>query len=287
MPADGRRILYVSYDGLTDPLGRSQILPYLAGLAGKGHRITILSAEKPEREDAEGETVARLCREAGIEWAPIRYHARPPVLSTLWDILHLRRAAARLRRERGFDIVHCRSYVPALVGLWMKRRFGTAFLFDMRGFWPEEKTEGGSWRLSNPLFRAVYNYFKRREAECLREADYVVSLTEAAKAEMEQRPGLSEAHAAIGVIPCCVDLDLFRADSATRAEARRRLGIAPGRPVLAYLGSLGGNYLLDEMLDFFRAFRERRPGALFLFVTRDDPGMIRRAGAARSVEADA
>src|SRR4051794_20204501 len=44
-------VLYITYDGLTDPLGRSQVLPYLTGLAERGHRITVLSCEKPERMD--------------------------------------------------------------------------------------------------------------------------------------------------------------------------------------------------------------------------------------------
>ena len=39
-------ILYISYDGLTDSLGQSQILPYIIGLSKQGYRFTIVSAEK-------------------------------------------------------------------------------------------------------------------------------------------------------------------------------------------------------------------------------------------------
>ena len=279
----GCRALFVTYDGLTDPLGGSQILPYLSGLSRRGHRIAILSCEKPERA-AEAPAVAKLCAEAGLDWHPIAYHRRPPVLSAVYDMLALRRAAARLHRSHRFDLVHCRSYIPAIVGLWLKRRFGVRFLFDMRGFWAEEKVEGGSWPQSNPLFRTVYRYFKRREAECLAEADHVISLTGAAKREMTGRAALSSRDEAISVIPCCVDLDHFGLPAGTgRGAAREALGLDPERPVLAYLGSLGGNYLLDEMLDLFLAYRERRPGAAFLFVTRDDPAMIRRSAEAKGI----
>lgn len=41
-----RKVLYVSYDGLTDPLGQSQILPYLVGLTKKGFAFTVVSFEK-------------------------------------------------------------------------------------------------------------------------------------------------------------------------------------------------------------------------------------------------
>ena len=43
------RVLYITYDGLTDPLGQSQVLPYLLGTAEDGHEITVLSFEKPDR----------------------------------------------------------------------------------------------------------------------------------------------------------------------------------------------------------------------------------------------
>ena len=38
-------VLYLSYDGLMEPLGQSQILPYLRQLA-KGRKITLITFEK-------------------------------------------------------------------------------------------------------------------------------------------------------------------------------------------------------------------------------------------------
>jgi hypothetical protein len=73
---------------------------------------------------------------------------------------------------------------PALVGLSLKRRLGLPLLFDMRGFWADEKLEGGSWPQRNPLFRPVYRFFKRQEAQLLATSDAIVSLTEAGRNEM-------------------------------------------------------------------------------------------------------
>jgi len=42
-------VLYISYDGMTDPLGQSQVISYLAGLSRKGYRIHLLSSEKKNR----------------------------------------------------------------------------------------------------------------------------------------------------------------------------------------------------------------------------------------------
>ena len=289
LKADSRRtrILYITYDGLTDPLGRSQVLPYVTGLAELGHQITILSCEKPERMLRDGDRILTLCIAAGLHWNPIQYHKQPPILSSALDAAALQRTAIKLHRDQSFDIVHCRSYIPARAGLALKRRFGVRFLFDMRGFWPDEKVEGNNWNLANPLYAAVYRYFKQLESRLLRGADHIVSLTAAGKAQLLTRPELQGADARISVIPCCVDFDHFPlATQATRHAARERLGIAADDPTLLYLGSLGSWYMLDEMLDFLRVYQSRHSAARFLFVTPDDAQPIRDAAAARGVDPD-
>jgi hypothetical protein len=160
-------------------------------------------------------------------------------------------------------------------------------LFDMRGFWPEEKTEGKSWNLANPLFRMVYRYFKRLESQLLEQSDAIVSLTEVGQRELLGRPELRGEAERITTIPCCVDFGHFRlADSSARAQAREELGIRADTPVLAYLGSLGGNYMLAEMLDFFTTYRRRNAGAQFLFITQGRSEPIRRAARDRGIRDD-
>jgi glycosyltransferase involved in cell wall biosynthesis len=286
--ADPRRpILYISYDGLTDPLGRSQVLPYLVGCARRGHAIHILSCEKPDRLTRDRAQVEAICREAGINWHPIVYHKAPPVLSTMYDLAMLRRTAARLHRRYRFGLVHCRSYIGAAAGLTLKQRFKVPLLFDMRGFWPEEKTEGGSWNLANPLFRMVYRHFKKLERTLLRSADAIVILSQAGKAQLLSRPELAGRADAVTVIPCCVDFGHFDlATPAIRAEVRREFEVADRAPLLVYLGSLGSWYMLPEMFEFFTVFRERRPGARFLFVSLEDPASIRIEANKRSIPDD-
>jgi glycosyltransferase involved in cell wall biosynthesis len=279
------KVLYISYDGLTDPLGQSQVLPYLKQLSQRGHRITLLTCEKPDRMASNGERIRRLCNDSGLHWRPLAYHKYPPILSSAFDAAMLERAAIRLHSNEEFDVVHCRSYIPARAGLALKQRFGVRFLFDMRGFWPDEKIEGHNWNLANPLYAAVYRYFKRLETRLLRNADHIVSLTAAGKTQLLSRPELPGADDRITVIPCCVDFDHFPLTTpALRHGARKRLGIADDDPVLLYLGSLGSWYMLDEMLDFFRVYASRNSDARFLFITPDDPHSIRDTAAARDVD---
>jgi glycosyltransferase involved in cell wall biosynthesis len=280
-------VLYLSYDGLTDPLGGSQILPYLVGLSGRGHCISLISFEKAVCSSNARQRVERQCAEAGIKWYPMRYHRRPPILSTVRDVAAMRRRAFKLHRATGFDLVHCRSYVPALAGLALKRRGGVGFIFDMRGFWPEERVEGGAWNLRNPLYRTVFTFFKRKERSFFGEADAIVSLTETAREDMLARSNSERPKADPAVIPCCVDMEHFQpVNPEQRMAARALLRISANAKVLCYLGSLGGNYQLEKMLRFFRAYRDRWPGARFLFVTREAPETIVAAAENQGLDLD-
>jgi hypothetical protein len=281
------KALYLSYDGMCDPLGQSQVLPYLTGLAKRGHRISLVSFEKRQRTSAERAAVQSICTAAGIHWHPLAYHKRPPVLSAMYDLERMLRLAERLHREQPFDLIHCRSYLAALVGLRMKRRNGVPFIFDMRGFWADERVDGQIWNLSSPLFRAVYHYFKKREAEFLDEADHVVSLTDAGQTILLGWRSRPDDGPPITVIPCCVDFVAFPPiTAANRAAARRTLNIDPEARVAAYLGSIGSWYMAGEMLDFFRIQLERAPGAIFLIISREPPEEIIAAARARGIPAE-
>src|SRR5215212_6244624 len=159
----GAEVIYLSFDGMTDPLGRSQVLPYLAGLSGRGHRIRLVSLEKPEAFAAGWTAADAICRSVGIEWWPLPYRNRPPIASGIANLRALRREAERLHQERPADFVHGRADLPAMAGLALKRTLGLPLLYDMRAFWPDERAEGGAWDQRKPLYRAIFRYFKKRQ----------------------------------------------------------------------------------------------------------------------------
>jgi len=267
---DLTRVLYLSYDGMLDPLGQAQVIPYLVGLSRAGYSFDLVSFEKPGRSAEHAVEMREALAGHGIDWHPLPYTKRPPVLSTVYDVERMRSLAFRLQRKRPFDLVHCRSYLSSLVGLSLKRRFGTGFLFDMRGFWADERVDGDLWNLRNPVYRAVYAYFKRREADFLLEASGVVTLTEAGRREMERWEVMKKVACPVSVIPCSVDFDQFSLITPeARAASRSDLGIPASAFTLVYLGSLGTWYLLEEMLELFANLMRLRPDAHFLFVSPD------------------
>ena len=131
----------------------------------------------------------------------------------------------------------------------------------------------------------AYRYYKKKERQFLVSASEVISLTEAAKTDMQQWKKIGEPQ--ITVIPCAADFDLFTpATPEMKIEAREELGIGTGETVISYLGSIGTWYLLDEMLDFFNTFLQKYPEGKFLFLTPEPKEVILEKAANKNIDPD-
>jgi glycosyltransferase involved in cell wall biosynthesis len=245
------RVVYVSYDGALDPLGASQVVPYLLGLADRGFAITLISFEKPERWRQASLRIATQHRldARRVRWKPLPYHRRPRLPATLWDVLVGSQAIAYEARRSAPALIHCRGDIAMLMARWAGLPSGTRLLYDVRGFFSDERVEIGSWRRRSVIDRLV----RRAEAENLRRAHGVVVLTKpAASTVLRCRPSL----ASYRVIPTCVDVSVFRPRA---PEEELKFG-------LVYSGSLGSWYMTKEMIAFARSAARFVPGTT-LFLT--------------------
>ena len=281
------KVLFITYDGLTDPLGQSQILPYYLGLAQRGYQISILSAEKKENFETNKAYVAAQLKQNNILWRHVFYSNQPPVISTFLKIKELKKIAFQITEECGIEIVHCRSIIPAMIGDTLRKSLDLKLIFDIRGFWADERVEGGIWNLSNPLFGLIYKYFKRKEKQLFNSADYIISLTENAKNYIQSH---FQIKGNVQVIPCCVDIDHFsldKLDQNARIELRKQFNLTEENYVLCYVGSLGTRYLLKEMLLFFKELYLLDNKARFLFISKSDTSEINAICNAEKINRDA
>lgn len=284
-----KNILFISYDGMTDPLGQSQVIPYLSNLTKFGYNFTILSCDKADKYAVNKKYVEKLIAPFPIKWVSITYHKKPPVLSSVYDFYALKKAAKKLHSINYFDMVHTRPGLPTLVALYLKKKYGIKFLNDIRGFWADERVDGGMWNLQNPVFKRVYNFFKQHEYNCLLNADYVTCLTYAARKEIHTWKNIPNQPMAIEVIPCSVDMYLFNRDNIdqlVKEKYKAELNIQDGDFIISYLGSIGGWYLTDEMMRFCKMLSDRIPLAKFLFISPNGHEMITAAAAKYGLSAD-
>jgi glycosyltransferase involved in cell wall biosynthesis len=274
-----KNILFISYDGMTDPLGQSQVIPYLAGLTEYGYEFTILSCEKAEKYTAHKNYVEDLLKIFPIKWVPIPYHKKPPVLSSIYDLIKLKSIAKQLHNKEKFDMVHTRAGVPALIGLWMKKKMGVKFLHDIREFYAESRIEGGMWNYNNPFYKRIYTFFKRKEEDEVENCDGIVCLTYAAERIIKQWPQLKKEIPLI-VIPCSVDMNLFdpvKINPKTKDALKQELQIKDSDFIISYLGSIGGWYLTDEMMKFCKIASDKIPNSKFLFISPHNHSIIESA----------
>lgn len=263
MNSESGTVLYISYDGLLEPLGESQVLQYLEVLA-ETHKIVLLTYEKPkdwgnlERR----RTFFQRLEGCGIKWIPCKYHKAPAGLATAYDITRGLLLALYVRIRYRIQIVHARSYVPSVIALFLKRLSGTSFIFDMRGFWPDERVNAGQWSHDSAIYK-IAKWFERR---FLLEADIVVSLTNAAVREIRKLPYLDGRLPDFQVIPTCVNMSLFTPARAT--GDRENIGSCPDRFILGCVGSVDGWFRFDAVLRLFGKILEKEPESRLVILNR-------------------
>jgi glycosyltransferase involved in cell wall biosynthesis len=151
-------------------------------------------------------------------------------------------------------------------------------IFDVRGLMAEEYVDADHWKKGSVPYRLT----KTMESRALQASDGVVMLTEKIWPAIKDWKGLRGREVIHEVIPCCVDLDLFRFSQSDRERLRAELHLQD-RFVLVYSGSIGGWYLTDKTADFFVALLKRKPQGHFLWLTGGDKGLIEKLMSDRGV----
>jgi len=285
MLLEGRRVLFISYNGMLEPLGQTQVLPYLRGLSKRGVRFTLLSFEKPAVFTPEGQRECAALKqelsEQGIEWHWLRYHQRPSLPATIFDVQAGIRYAGRLVQRNKIELVHARSYIPATIALALKRKFGIKMIFDVRGLMAEEYVDAEHW----PKGGLRYRITKATERRIFAATDAVVTLTERIWPIIKEWEGLKGRDVHHEVIPCCVDLARFKFDEQERARLRTSLNLGD-RLTLVYSGSLDGWYLTEQMADFFASVVRKRADAHVLWLTKGSRERVRQLMTERGISED-
>jgi glycosyltransferase involved in cell wall biosynthesis len=252
---------------MLEPLGQSQVLAYVKRLAAR-HRICLMSFEKPSdwNDLARRNRLRRITADAGIAWYPLRYHKTPSSAATAFDIFSGTLMGAWITIRHQVGIVHARSYVSSVIALALRRAFRVKFVFDMRGFWPDEKVDAGVWSKAGSLYR-VAKWF---ESKFLNAADCVVSLTQAAVDEMLKFKYLNNHTPRFEVITTCADLQLFSADESDAAAWK-----GGGEFTLGCVGSVGlSHHMFDETIECFKCVLRALPEAKMHILNREDHAFI-------------
>jgi glycosyltransferase involved in cell wall biosynthesis len=251
-----KKILYISYDGLLEPLGQSQVLEYQKKLS-KNHEIFIISFEKTPfdiNNEFHNSTLS-IVKSSNISWYRLRYHKRPSGLATAFDIFAGILFAIFLIFRFKLTIIHARSYVPSVIAIVIKKLIGIKFIFDMRGFWADERVDGDIWKKDSLLYKLA----KWFESKFIVNADHLVSLTESAINEIKKFKYIDSNMPPHSVIPTCANLDIFTYQPNKNKNF-----------TLGYVGSAGTWYNFDSVIAAFLELLKIIPDATLLIVNQNE-----------------
>ena len=263
-------MMYLCYFGVKEPLVQTQVLTYLRQLAARGVAVHLLTFEPQNLNEwsrAEREQVRNRLAAEGITWFWLRYHKRPSLVATLYDIVAGALKAASLVRRHAIKVLHARSHVAMAMALISRRLIKTQVLFDLRGLLAEEYADAGIWARGSLPFRMVELF----ERSGLRKADAIVVLTRRMRDALVNTGLLRDQ--IVEVIPCCVDFSNFQEIPAPSERLRFEM---------VYAGSVTGLYMLEEMAHFFLELKTRQPDAFFRVLTvssaKSAASVLRKAG---------
>ncbi len=258
------KILYITYDGLLEPLGQSQVLAYQEKLSEE-FDIFLLSFEKSA--DLKNHKLLQSMQErvskASIKWIIKKYHKTPSILATSYDLFVGLIHCSYLVLRYKIKVIHARSYPPALIALLLKKFLGIKFIFDMRGFWADERVDGNIWKKES----RVYKITKLLEKSFIINADHIISLTHKAIEEIYKFPYVFPGSLDISVISTCVDLKKFSSKKAS-TDSHFTLG---------YLGTVGTWYLFHETIQAFKIFLDIHPNSKILIVNKGEHKYIQES----------
>jgi hypothetical protein len=84
-----KKSLFISYDGLLDQLGTSQILPYLEGLVSHLDELHVISFEKRNKMNQLGVKLSQQLIDKRIHWHPLIFSNKVGLLGKVCDAVKL------------------------------------------------------------------------------------------------------------------------------------------------------------------------------------------------------
>ena len=193
------KALYVSYDGLLDPLGQSQIVPYISAISAAGHSLTIVSYEKVDRTKEQIELMEIKLQKIGVNWVSLKF--RP---GKFWAIKRLISGVLLIRklcRDLQPDFVHLRGFVSSVI--FQLSRSTVPYLYDFRGFALGEWVDIGKINQSSLLYRVL----DRLDKKAVKSASGLVVLEECAKCLLQDTYNIS--NVPLKVIRTCTDVKRY------------------------------------------------------------------------------
>ncbi len=254
------KIFYISYTGILEPLGESQVLSYLEKLT-KDYSCKIILVTFEKKKYLTNNLLLKkkyqYLLNKSIYWKYFTYNQNNRFLRTLKDILKIFNFFRKYKND--VKIIHCRSYIPALAGYLIKKFYGFNYIFDMRGFWIDEM-------ILNKTIKNKFVIFVLRilEKKLILNSSYIISLSEKSIQYLKAKKDYRSKKFIF--IPTCVNTKKFTI----------KKKIHSNHIVLGCVGTIqSGWFLIDYLINFYIEFKKMFPNSILKIITNDNNQLIK------------
>lgn len=257
-------ILFVTWDGPQVSYLEGLFLPIFQALKAEGIYFHVLQFTWGDTASIDSRRVA--CENAGCGYEVVKVIRKPIALGSLMSAIMGGKHILRAIKQQKIDVVMPRSTLPALSSFLALRGRNERLVFDADGLPLDEKVEFSG--ISNTGL--IHRILRDIEAQAVRRADAVLTRSPKASEILLARAGAGVNADKFINFNNGRDSEFFsfKSDLHSR-KIKSDLGISEDMKLVIYVGSIGGKYLLHEMLKLFFHIKNLDQNVHFLILTAD------------------
>ena len=231
-----KKILYITYDSLNDSISKSQVKPLLNNLTNN-YKVFLISFEKKDNREK--------IKHINI-WKKFKY--KNSKLSKFGLILKCFFFTLTLVKKHKIEIIHCRSYIPGIIAYYIKKFTGVKYIFDIRGFWFDEKKD------AKLISFILYKILKLIEKKIYTSADFVITLSKKSINHINQIFNVKKRK--IEHVTCFTNLNKFTKNSKNLSK----------EIIFGYVGNIGLSYDFQKVLLFLKIYNKYNKNWKLIFI---------------------
>jgi len=257
-------ILFVTWDGPQTNYLQSLFLPIFTKLTEHGYNFSILQFSWASNSKIEKNT--EICNLENINYRHINVWRKPSVsIGSMLTAFKGKRDVSKAIKDWDINVVMPRSTLPALSSiLGIKNSPNIKLLFDADGLPLDERVD-----FTNTVPTSfVHRFLRDVETQAIIRANSVITRSKLACTILQNRAGSGTSLNKFNVVSNGRSSELFKDYSDdSKSKMRTRLGVNDKAPLIVYAGSLGPQYCMKQMLQFFVEVKEHLPLSRFLVLS--------------------
>lgn len=254
-----QNILFITWDGDKTTYAESLFMPIYALIQEKDKSIQFHYLQFTWAKDTLAQESAS--KKYNIPYKKVTIHRKPiQSVGGFYTLLKGSTAIQKYVREHNINILMPRSTFPAYMVL--KSKLNLPIIFDADGLPIEERIEFAGLRKGSKLHQFLSNI----ERKMVNKANVVLTRSKKAIAYHVKKHQVKNKEKFF-VVSNGRDAQKFTINTKERERVRKELEINSSTLVFIYVGSFGGKYGFNEMLQVFKTYLKKNNDIRFLYLT--------------------